>query len=60
VIAPIQHIIFKDKRIPLGEQNASFFRVISQTVMEWFHPIRESLNDGLKVVISSLGITYAF
>jgi len=60
VITPIQHIIFKDKRIPLSKQNASLFRVISQTVMGRFHSIRESFNDGLNIFISGLGVTYAF
>jgi len=60
VISSVQHIIFKDEQIPLSEQDASFFRVISQTVMGRFHTICESFNDGLNVFISGLGITYAF
>jgi len=60
VIAPIQHIILKDERIPLSEQNASFFRVISQTVVGRFHSIRESFGDGLNIFVSGLGVAYAF
>jgi len=57
VIASIQDTILQNEGVPLREEGASLFQVVSQTTLRGPHSLRQGLNDWLEVIVKGLGFT---